>query len=98
VIFDWIIHQESIFDLILGPLHDLNFDLHKVTLFCAPEALQIRMRQDHRDPAVIAKSLQRLRLYEMMDTTKIDTTHLTVAEVVRKIIETISFERVKLRH
>jgi broad-specificity NMP kinase len=89
VIFNWVIHQEAIFDLILEQLRDLEFELHKITLMCSEAALQTRMRRDQRDAQVIATSLQRLKLYEVMNTIKVDTTNLTVAEAVQRIIEII---------
>ena len=87
VIFSWVIHQEAIFELILGKLKDLDFELHKITLQCSEKALQERMVKDGRDSEVIERSLLRLKLYETMNTRKIDTSDLSISEAVQKVME-----------
>lgn len=44
LIFSWVIHQESIFDLILDKLKGLEFELFKITLTCSEGALRLRLK------------------------------------------------------
>ncbi len=89
IIFSWVIHQESIFDMILDKLKGLEFKLHKITITCSEEALKARMLIDGRNDKAIDTSIQRLELYQSMNTFKIDTTVMTVSEVVKMIRKTI---------
>ncbi|MDP4089087.1 MAG: AAA family ATPase [Bacillota bacterium] len=93
VIFDWVIHMEDIFDLILKPLRDLNFEVFKITLICTEDALKKRILKDvelnQRDEGSLNISLERLELYKNMDTIKIDTTDITILETVDRIIELV---------
>jgi len=89
VIFNWVIHREEIFKLILDELEDYKFQLHKITLICSENALVKRMKEDCRSAEVIKVSLQRLKAYESMNTIKIDTTNRTIQETVDKIIEIV---------
>lgn len=97
VIFDWVIHKEEIFDLILEKLIDMEFDLFKITLACSEEALKKRLQKDIkkglRDKDCINRSLERLSLYENMKTIKIDTSNLSVNEAADKVVEIVSINR-----
>jgi adenylate kinase family enzyme len=89
IIFSWVIHQESIFDLILNRLQGLEFETYKITITCSEGALRSRMLKDDRDDYGIEESIRRLRLYQSMNTIKVDTTAMTVSEAterIRKII------------
>jgi broad-specificity NMP kinase len=88
IIFDWVIHLEEIFDLILDKLTD-DFELYKITLVCSEDELKRRMLMDNRDEKVMNYSLERMKLYLPMDTIKVDTTNSSVTEVVKKIIDII---------
>ena len=46
VIFNWVIHYEDIFNLLLQPLSDLEFEVIKVTLICSGETLKERILND----------------------------------------------------
>lgn len=97
VIFDWVIHKEEIFDLILEKLIDMEFDLFKITLTCSEEALKKRLQKDIkkglRDKGCINRSVERLSLYENMKTIKIDTSNLSVNEAADKVVEIVSINR-----
>lgn len=90
IVFCWVIHQEQIFELILDPLQDLEFELYKITLLCSEQALQQRMIQDNREISGIQHSIDRLKLYNDMNTYKIDTTTLTVPATVEEILALLS--------
>ena len=92
VIFNWVIHQEEIFDAILEGLQDFQFELYKITLLCSEDALVKRMLAGGRDKDCIERSVQRLDLYKTMDTIKIDTTYLGILDIVAKIRRLIQQE------
>ena len=93
VIFNWVIHSEDIFEMILNKLSDLEFEVSKITLMCSEESLKRRILKDIadnlRDEGCIERSIERLPLYENMDTIKIDTSNISVKETVKKIIEIV---------
>lgn len=85
LIFSWVIHQETIFDLILDKLKGLEFETYKITITCFEEVLRLRMLKDGRDDHGIEASIRRLRLYQSMNTIKVDTTAMTVSEAAERI-------------
>lgn len=94
VIFNWVIHMEDIFNIIIEPLKELNFEIIKITLTCSEEALKERILNDikHnlRDKDCFIRSVQRLRMYKKMNTEKIDTSNLSIIETVDEIAKIIS--------
>ncbi|GEA33831.1 MAG: AAA family ATPase [Clostridium beijerinckii] len=93
IIFNWVIHMEEIFDDILEPLNDLNFEIIKITLICDEDALKKRILGDVklklRDEECVSRSVGRLDLYKEMSTKKIDTSNISVLETVDKIMKII---------
>lgn len=93
VIFNWVIHTEEIFDMILKRIDDLEFQLFKITLICNEEALKNRISIDIennlREENSIEKSLERLKLYKNMNTIKVDTSSINISQTVKKIIEIV---------
>lgn len=91
IIFDWVIHTEDIYNLILAPLKELEFEVIKITLSCSEEILKKRIEEsiqfNRRD---VNKSLAYLQLYERMSTLKIDTTDLSIRQTVDRIIALIN--------
>lgn len=93
VIFNWVIHSEEIFNTLLERLHNLEFEIIKITLICSEKSLKSRIMKDIknnlRNEKIIDKSLGRLQLYKNMDTIKIDTSNISILETVDKIIKII---------
>lgn len=93
VIFNWVIHLEEIFAMILNKLDDLEFEVIKITLICNEESLQSRISLDIennlRDKGNINLSLERNPLYKNMNTIKIDTSNISIVQAVNKIIEIV---------
>jgi cytidylate kinase len=89
IIFSWVLHQEPIFAQVLSPLANQKFELHQITLLCSSTDLRQRLIADHRDAECILRSMERLLACQTLNTTKIDTTHLTVADTVERIITLI---------
>jgi broad-specificity NMP kinase len=93
IIFCWVIHREDIFDKILLPLKDFDFELHKISLVCSPEALRKRLEIDVqkgiREADIIESSIERLALYNKMDTIKFDVSDTTPEQTAIEIIQTL---------
>lgn len=95
VIFNWVIHTEEIFDILLKRLrlNNLEFEIIKITLVCSEKSLKNRIKKDInnnlRDEGIIDRSLERLKLYKNMDTIKIDTSNISISETVDRIIKFI---------
>lgn len=92
VVFNWVIHMEEIFEIILEKLADLEFELYKITLVCSEDELKKRMQNDKRDDNSISLSLDRLKLYRGMKTNIIDNSNMSIDETVEKIIAIIKSE------
>ncbi|MDD4617413.1 MAG: AAA family ATPase [Alphaproteobacteria bacterium] len=92
VIFCWVMHQKSIIDSVLLSLGDAEFELHIFTLVCSEEALKKRLLADKSrivEQDTIMRSLERLPLYESMDTEKVDTTHISARQTAEKLAQSI---------
>ena len=89
VVFCWVMHQQAIVDELLSRLPLADVQVHALSLVCTPEALTERLQADIaaglREPDVIARSLAYLPLYEALNTTKIDTTDRSVAEIAKNV-------------
>lgn len=94
IIFCWVLHDESIFEMIKNRLDLSNTDIYRVTLLCSEEILIQRINNDEncfsRD---IEKSLQRMKYMLELPTNKIDTSNLTIEEIVDKVIGIIKTEK-----
>jgi hypothetical protein len=93
VIFNWVLQEEEIFDMILNKLDDLEFEVIKITLICDEECLRNRISIDIdnnlRDEGSINLSLERNPLYKNMSTKKIDISNISIVEAVNRIIEIV---------
>lgn len=89
VVFCWVMHQQSILDEIISRLPLRDVELHCISLTASPEALTARLQKDVdaglRQPDVIGRSLGYLPLYDALNTQKVDTTGLTMEEVIEKL-------------
>lgn len=94
VIFNWVLHTEEGFQLVLSWVNDLEFDLIKITLTCSQEELKKRLLKDieenRREESIINRSIDRLRMYDKLDTIKLDTSNLTIQQGVDEIIKIIN--------
>ncbi len=89
IIFNWVIHKAEILNSILEELEDYEFEVCKISLVCSESTLRERMLNDGRDMSSIESSVRRLKLYDEMDTIKIDTTNKTVESIVEGIIKLV---------
>ncbi len=93
IIFCWVIHKEDIFAQILEPLKDYSFQLHKISLVCSEAALKERLNRDVkigiREADVIGRSVERIELYNKMDTNKVDVSDITASQAAKQIYEIV---------
>ncbi|MFD2699616.1 AAA family ATPase [Paenibacillus shunpengii] len=85
VILSWVLHKEEIRDELLDRLSGLEFQVETITLTCSEIALRKRMEQDQRTEEEIKRSIDRLQGYKNMQTTLIDTSIVTMNQVVEQI-------------
>ena len=99
IIFCWVIHQEYIFTQILESLKNYNFELYKISLVCSETALKSRLKIDVengiRKVDVIDRSVQRLKLYNNMDTIKIDVSDITPGQTAIHIVKLFEKDETK---
>lgn len=93
VVFCWVMHQEEIFQQILSPLCDCEFELHKFSLVCTEEALKKRILADVKNGVrtedVLERSIPRLPLYRSMNTVKIDVSEISARRAAEKIAQAV---------
>ncbi len=94
VIFCWVMHQDTIISDLLACLEGTEYKLYKFTLSCSEQALEERLQDDVnnniRESDIIRRSLERLKLYEKMDTTKIDVSNISAQEAAKQIAVLVS--------
>ncbi len=94
IVFCWVMHEQSIIDGICSRLDLSECDVKMVSLICSQEELCKRLGNDiangKRQSDVIERSIQRLPLYESLDTIKIDTTDMDPEDVAERILEAIN--------
>lgn len=91
IIFCWVMHEQSIIDDILSRLDLNDVKVIAISLVCQKEALEKRIQKDIdqgiRKPDVLARSVERLEMYQKLNTYKIDVSNKTIDEVVEEIIK-----------
>jgi cytidylate kinase len=101
VVFCWVLHQEWIIKDLIKRLDRTDYELHVVTLMCSEKELRERLLKDVnlnvRDEEIINRSLDKLKLYESMDTQKIDVSHMSVDQVVASVEEMIGVNDIENR-
>ncbi|MFA6075733.1 MAG: AAA family ATPase [Negativicutes bacterium] len=86
VIFNWVMHEQVIFDELLQRLEGYSFELIKISLTCPANELVARMKSGGREERVITDSLTRLPNYQRLDTIKVDTSNKSIDAVCREIL------------
>ena len=91
IVFCWVMHQQVIIDEILSRLDTQGCKVHLISLICSPDALRERLIKDiHagiRTEDILAKSLERLPLYEKLNTTKVDVSNVIAEKAADYIIQ-----------
>ena len=91
IIFCWVLHEQEIIDSILSKLDIKSIKVISISLLCNEKALRKRIQKDIdnklRSNDVLERSIQRLPLYEKLDTVKIEVSGKTVADTVNEIMQ-----------
>lgn len=89
VILCWVMHERRIIDAILAQLPQAGYALHIFTLVCTEEALVRRIDADIargvRMPQDTRRCVERLPLYALMDTRKVDVSDIDAAQAAERI-------------
>ena len=91
IIFCWVLHEQEIIDSILSKLDIKNLKVISISLLCNKNALRERIQKDIdnelRSNDVLERSIERIPLYEKLDTIKIEVSEKTVADTVNEIMQ-----------
>lgn len=86
IIFCWVMHEQSIINDIISKLDLSDCNIKNISLVCSKDALINRLTKDVekgiRKVDVIQRSLDRIELYDSLDTTKIDVSNRSIQEIV----------------
>ena len=89
IIFCWVMHEQSIIDAITSGLDTANCRVLAISLLCSELELTQRLQKDVaagiRTPDVIERSVQRIPLYQNLDTIKVNTSGKSATEVAQEI-------------
>jgi len=91
IVFCWVLHEQEIIDSILSRLDKQNINVISISLLCNKKALRERIQKDIdnklRSKDVLERSIERIHLYEKLDTVKIEISEKTVADTVNEIMQ-----------
>lgn len=91
IVFCWVMHEQTIINEILSEIDLTECEVYAISLICSKDSLKTRIEKDIREGIrkkdVLDRSLERLDMYKMLDTMKIETTNLSVEETVEAIKE-----------
>jgi len=91
IVFSWVLHSQEIWDLILNSLKDFEFNLYKFTIVCDEEILQNRLKSRYKDGEIknlnarILETVRQSKMYEKLDTIKIDSSKKKSEGVIKEI-------------
>lgn len=91
IVFCWVMHEQSIIDDILTNLDATACRVHLISLVCDEQALKVRLSKDVeagiRKEEIVRRSIERIPLYEKLDTYKLDVSKLTPEQAAEYIIQ-----------
>lgn len=91
IIFCWVMHEQSIIDDILKKLDTSNLNIKSISLISDEASLTQRIAEDIasnlRQPDVLKRSLERLALYQELNTIKIDTSNQDIPTIINAILK-----------
>lgn len=91
IVFCWVMHEQPIIDDILSRLDKENCTVYSISLVCCEEDLKSRLKKDviagARSEDVILRSIERLPLYEKLNTKKVDVSKITAEQAADMIIQ-----------
>lgn len=90
IVFCWVMHEQTIIDYIVSRLDTANCKVHSISLVCSEQALHARLKKDVdagiRTEDVIRRSIERIPLYEKLNTYKVDVSKIIPEQVADFII------------
>ncbi len=91
IIFCWVMHEQSIIDGILKKLDTSNLNIKSISLISDEASLTQRISKDIasnlRQPDVLKRSLERLAMYQELNTIKIDTSNKDIPTIINTILK-----------
>lgn len=91
IILCWVMHEQYIIDSIINELDTSTCRVIKISLMTDETNLRNRLSSDIarglRTADVIDRSVGRIRMYQVLDTVKIDTSNKTVREIADEILK-----------
>ena len=93
IIFCWVMHEQSIIDTIISRLDIADCRILAISLLCSELELMQRLQKDItagiRTDDVLERSIQRIPLYQKLNTIKINTSDKSPAEIAKEIANII---------
>ena len=90
IVFCWVMHEQDIINHILNNIDTNNCNIKNISLICDKETLRIRLMKDVEDGIrkedVIERSINRISLYNNLNTLKINTNNKSIDTIVDEII------------
>ena len=90
IVFCWVMHEQDIINDILNNIDTNNCNIKNISLICDKETLRIRLMKDVEDGVrkedVIERSINRISLYDNLNTLKINTSNKSIETIVDEII------------
>ena len=89
IIFCWVMHEQSIIDSILNRIDTENCIVKVISLVCDEDTLKKRIERDInegiRTDRVIERCVERILLYQGLETIKIDTSNKSAGTIAKEI-------------
>ena len=90
IIFCWVLHEQSLIDTLLSRLNTCHCIPKTISLLCRADALAERLQNDvaagTRRPDIVTRSLERISLYDALDTLKIDVSDISPEEAADRMM------------
>lgn len=90
IIFCWVMHEQSIINAILENIDKKDCNTKVISLVCSPDTLRKHLEKDIenglRTEDVIERSIQRLPLYDKLNTTKIHIDTMSIDDITKNIV------------
>ena len=86
ILFDWVLHEQSIWDDLLSRLPLAGVEVVEVALTCSPDCLRQHFAADGRDMARVEASIARLPLYQKLRAHKLDVTGLSPEQSAQRLL------------
>ena len=90
IVFCWVMHEQDIINHILNNIDTNNCNIKNISLICDKETLRLRLMNDVEDGIrkkdIIERSINRISLYNNLNTLKINTSNKSIDTIVDEII------------